>query len=81
MAKAWISKSGSHTVLKLTFEEHAALAALLARVGPITNLNIHEVTYPIYNELAAVGEMLQDQELLPDDFAEFANGQSPLVEG
>lgn len=82
MAKAYIHESGLGVKLYLSFEEAAALFALLARVGPATDLQINEATYQVFDELRDIKHEIENTnyDLWDRKFDDFAGRNSPLLD-
>lgn len=82
MAKAYIHESGLGVKLYLSFEEAAALFALLCRVGEATNPQINEATYQVFDELQNIKNEIEytDEDLWDKKFDDFACSFSPLLD-
>lgn len=82
MARAYIHESGLGVKLYLSFEEAAALFALLCRVGAETNPQINEATYQVFLELQDIKNEIEDtdEDLWDKKFDGFACRFSSLLD-
>lgn len=81
MATARIGKDGDRIVLKMSFEEAAAVHALLARVGPDTHDDINEETLDVYAALDDVkAEVEAEDKRLWCDYSDFMVRPEPLLD-
>lgn len=82
MAKATITESGLGVKLFLSFDEAAALLALLCRIGDKTDKEINWATLGVYDALFDVqaGVKRENPDLWPRRYDEFRSRLTELVD-